>query len=214
MRAGVEVWRKVVADTPVEAPKNGKIVGGSTVSELVTPDDIRRELILQLTQTERYRDVMWYLRSQGVVVMTELNASSRLTKINMDNFKIGREGAAPFITLSLPKADGEKASVVIGYRLTNPHEEVTAQEPINNWYMEWVADRMGREVEEFQESDRFIEDANMESEDLKALRADVRKKFRKLVPDDQAEENYTIGFAVNATYRMVNTPETASPEAA
>lgn len=204
MSKGVETWRQVVADTPIETPKNGRIVGGSTVSELLTPDDIRRELVLQLTQTERGRDMMWYLRSQGAVIMTELNSSTRLTKINMDNFRIGRDGN-PFIALSLPKSEGEK-SVVIGYRLTNHHKEVSPREPMKEWYMEWVADRMGRNVEEFQESDDFMKDAGLESEDLKALRADVRKKFRKLVPDDQAEENYTIGFAINATYRMVNTP--------
>lgn len=208
MRGGVDRWKQVVYDTIVEAPQSGRVVGGSTVRELVTPDDIRRELVLQLTETERFRDMMWYLRSQGVVVMTELNATTRLTKINMDNFAIGREGGAPFVPLNAPKVAGEKTAV-IGYRLTNPHSEVIPCEDIKTWYIEWAADRMGDDVEDIKGSDEFMRDRNFESEDLKALRADVRKKYRKIVPDDQAEENITIGAAALATYRLVNTPDAA-----
>lgn len=87
MEAAVPRYRDVVNSIPIEAPTNGILIGASGHAKpLYTPDDIREELISQLTQTENWRDAMHYLRREGVVVMTELNNTPRLTNMNVEMF--------------------------------------------------------------------------------------------------------------------------------
>lgn len=85
MEPAVPIYEEVIRNIPIEAPKNG-VVGGSRVKPLYTAEDIRTELVLQLTQTERWKDVMRYLRREGVVMMTELNDTPRLTNMNREMF--------------------------------------------------------------------------------------------------------------------------------
>lgn len=204
MEPAVERWREIVMGTPIEAPKYGRVIGGSRVKELKTSADIKTELILQLTHRERFRDVMWALRARGVMTMTELNSARRLTRLNMDNFRLSPKDR-PFKALSLP----DDASLTIGYRLVNPHPEKMARSEIHDWYTLWIADRVGKKPEDINEGMRFMEDAGLESIDLKALRAELKRKFGRIVPDDEAEENTHIYMAVDATYRLVNTPESS-----
>jgi len=217
MEAAVPVWEKVVADTGIVAPKYGEVVGGSTVTVLSTPEAIRRELVLQLTNTENYAGVIKFLARQGVRTMTEINpTSSRLTKMHMETLGIPQE-PRPFERVNLPKAaEGDKV-LTLGYRLPIPASEQTpvttevaateekvSKDEVLSWYLDWISNRTGIEVTDLNEGMHFTEDANLDSEDLKALRAALRANFGKVVPDEEAAKNVLISMAVDATYKLVN----------
>lgn len=204
MKPAVPRWTEIVMATPIEAPKYGRVMGGSRAKELQTPRDIQEELILQLTHKEKFRDVMWAFRARGVTTMTELNSARRLTRLNMANFRLTPQDR-PFKALTLP----DDNSITIGYRLVNSHPEKMVRAPIKDWYISWIADRVGKEPEDVYEEMHFMEGAGLDSIDLKALRAELKRKFGRIVPDDEAEENTHIYMAVDATYRLVNTPSQA-----
>lgn len=110
-----ERWEQVVDSTPFEAPKYGRIVGGTTVTILDTVEAIRRELKLQLTNRERYREVVRFLYSLGVRRFKELNEFRRLTSMNIDMLGIESQKRM----LYPPKVEGEK-DIIIGHELVVP----------------------------------------------------------------------------------------------
>lgn len=199
LEPGVEVWREFVYNATIEDPKNGYIIGGSTVMPLTTAGAIKDELVLQLTTTERYRDVIWAFRARGVTTFTELNAFTRLTKMNkeiLESFE-GQQSAR----LLVPGAD---KTIVIGHRLEVPWTERVSREEISRWYREWLADRQGMEVEEVTEDLHFMDGLGLESGDLMALRAKIRERFGRVVPDEEAPRNVCVGQGIDATYRLAN----------
>lgn len=215
MEAAVPMYERVVADLPLTAPTEGRLVGASTVTELVTPADIRRELILQLTTTDKWRDAMHFLRDQGVTRMTELNGDSRLATMNRRMFKglISRvevgNGFATKAVDGIEKEVEKKLTVVCQWvaleaiRVAGGSDDVP-REDVAVWYLQTVAKRTGMEEEELSGDTHFVDDANMDSEDLKWLRAQVRAKWGRNVSDEEAKSILTIGAAIDATYRLVN----------
>ena len=203
MEPAVPFWTEVVNSAPIEEPKRGIVIGGSTVTKLLTPDDIRRELILQLTNTERYRDVVKFLRDQGVTQMTELNEQRILSHINEVIFGEGSRQR-----IGLP-AD---TKIIIGHRWIAPPEaankpidqEKVSHDSIRDFYIRWVANRAGMDPKEVSEDMGFIEGAGLDSEDLMALRAEVRAKYGRNVPAEEASELLTISSATDATYKLMN----------
>lgn len=110
LTAAVPFYREVVYDIPIEAPKNGVLIGASgRAKQLRTVDGIRRELVNQLTQTENWRAAMRYLRRRGVVVMTELNSVPRLTNMNIEMFDPGKRP----IRLAIPSLqEGDRGTTI------------------------------------------------------------------------------------------------------
>lgn len=211
MEPAIPLWEQVVNSTPIETPKYGMVVGGSTVTELATPEVIRRELVLQLTHTERYADVIRYLRGQGVIIFTELNGSKRLTNMNMEILLASEEAIKAVV---LPRSENAKA-VILGYRLTvplaeaqsavtEPVQETISRDDVKNWYLTWLSKRQGMNLEDLDEEMLFTDDVGLESEDLKALRAALRSRFGKIVPDEEAAKNVRVSMAIDATYKLVN----------
>lgn len=198
-RPGLKSWRLVVAETPIKNPTNGIIFGGSTAMPLATSVEIKRELGDQLVSTERFRDVIWALRARGVTTFTELNAASRLTKMIEETLEIfpGKESSR------LTIRDNGKP-VVIGHRLLVPWEEKISRNEISGWYRETLADRIGEDPEEIGEDSHFVDSLGLESGDLMWLRAQVRKEFGRVVPDDEASMNVYLAQAIDATYRLAN----------
>ncbi len=201
--AAVPFYQAVVGGVEITAPTNGRLVGGSTVRELLTPEDIRRELVLQLTQTEDWNGVVHFLRGQGVTTMTELNDSPRLTAMNRRTFR--------GVTYKVSLANGEDKSLTVAYRWTAPEavriaggSDGISREDVRDFYLEWLANRSDRLIEELSESMHFVDDVNLDSEDLKALRAAVRKRFGRNVPDEEAEKNVTVDSAIDSTYKLIS----------
>lgn len=206
MEPAVPFWTEVVNSAPIEEPKSGIVVGGSTVTKLLTPDDIRRELIMQLTNTERYRDVAEFLRKQGITKMTELNGIGRLTHINRDlfgegsrqrialpenkNFVIANRWVAPAVSAEV----AEKSAV----------QETVSRDSIRSFYLDWIGNRAGIDIKEMSEEMSFTEGAGLDSEDLKALRAALRARFGRNVSDEEAAKILTIGAGIDATYKLMN----------
>lgn len=110
----------------------------------------------------------------------------------------------PFVRLSTLKISAEDKPVVIGYRLVNPHLEEISRDEISNWYIDYLAKKQGIDPDEVSEDMEFVADVGLESIDLKALRAAIKNKFGRVVPDDEAAENITIASAIEATYRLAN----------
>lgn len=207
MKPAVPFWTEVVNSAPIEEPKSGIVVGGSTVTKLLTPDDIRRELILQLTNTERYRDVAKFLRGQGVTQMTELNAIGRLTHINHNIFG---EGSRQRIGLPTDTKISVANRWVAPAASTEVAEKSTVQatvsrDSIKEFYYGWVSNRVGINPEELSEGMEFKEGAGLDSEDLMALRAAVRAKYGRNVSEEEAAVILTIGAGIEATYKLMNT---------
>lgn len=78
----IEMYTEAVDKIDFKVPTNGILIAGSTVRPLVTVAEIKDALVRQLTQTERWRDVMKFLKNQGVVAMTELNSAPTLSDMN------------------------------------------------------------------------------------------------------------------------------------
>lgn len=109
-----EEWSKVVDSAPIEAPKYGRIIGGTTITVLETAEAIRTELKMQLTNTERYRDVIKSLYALGVRTFKEMNDFRRLTGLNTDLL-----GVVSRRRLQYPAAEGE-TPITIGHELQVP----------------------------------------------------------------------------------------------
>ncbi len=106
------LYRQIVYDIEINPPTNGVLVGASKRAKVLhTSDEIREELISQLTQTENWRDAMYDLRNQGVDMMTELNNTPRLTNMNIDMFG----GERPVRLATPPTEEGDRG-VTIGQR--------------------------------------------------------------------------------------------------
>lgn len=199
MQPAVEIWKQVVANTPFEEPVNGQVIGGSTVMPLLTEAARRRELVLQLTEVERYRDVVWALRARGVTTFTEPNATTRLTRMNRDNFACF-EGLT---SQSLILPEGER--LVIAHRLIVPWRETVSRKEVREWYMAELERRQDDlTVDEIEEGMSFVDSLGLESSDLMAIRAKLLERFGRVVPDDEAERNVYVGQAIDATYRLAN----------
>lgn len=199
MAGAAETWRQVVVSTPIEAPFNGNVIGGSTVMPLSTAAAIRRELVLQLTETERTRDVLWALRARGATTFTELNAATRLIKMIKENFA-GFEGMQSQ-ALTLP--EGER--LVIGHRLTVPWQETVSREEVKDWYLAELERRQDELTQgEIKEGMHFMDSLGLESGDLMAIRAKLFERFGRVTPDDEASRNIYVGQAIDATYRLAN----------
>lgn len=199
MSPAVDIWRQVVKDVSLGPTLYGDVMGGSTAMPLLTDAAIRRELVLQLTETERYRDLVWALRARGVTTFTELNATTRLTRMNRENFANfeGLQSAG----LVLP--EGER--LVIAHRLTVPWIEMVSRDEIKDWYLDELAIRqneLGRD--EIEEGMHFVDGLGLESGDIMAIRAKLDQRFGRIVPDDEASRNVYVGQAIDATYRLVN----------
>lgn len=79
MAPAVPYYAQALKSIEITKPTHGRLIGASKkAKELITPDEIRAELIAQLTHPERWDRVISYLQRQGVVIMTELNESPRL----------------------------------------------------------------------------------------------------------------------------------------
>jgi len=204
MEPALPFWTEVVNSAPIEEPKSGIVVGGSTVKKLLTPEDIRTELIIQLTNTERYADVVRFLRAQGVTQMTELNGIGRLSHINKDLFG---EGSRERITLL-------EGKTIVGHRWVapaipdevseKPVAETVSRDSIQRFYYEWVSNRAGIDPKEISGDMSFTEGAGLDSEDLKALRAALRAEYGRNVSDEEAAQILTIGAGIDATYKLMN----------
>lgn len=69
---------------------------------------------------------------------------------------------------------------------------------VAKWYFDWIEDRLGKPIERHEDW-TFVDDYTLDSQDLTALRADIKAEFGQVVPDEEAEKNDTVGKAVNAT---------------
>lgn len=114
MEPAQQRWEKVVDAAPIEAPKYGHLVGGTTVTTLDTAEKIRSELKLQLTRCERYKDVVRFLYDMGVKTFIELNDFKRLTGMNIDLLGVDSQRR-----LLYPAEEGEKG-ITIAYELVVP----------------------------------------------------------------------------------------------
>lgn len=208
MSRAVPFWTEVVKSAPIEEPKSGIVVGASTgeVRKLLTPEDIKTELILQLINTERYRDVVKFLRLQGVTQMTELNAVGRLTHMNHDIFGEGSRQR-----VALPK----ETKVTVANRWVAPveitekkslsaAEEKVSRDAVKEFYLGWISNRVGADPKELSEDMSFVEGAGLDSEDLQAFRAAIRGKFGRNISDEEAAKILTIGAGIDATHKLMN----------
>lgn len=97
----VEPWQKVVKDASIGRPINGRLYGGTTVSELLTAEDIRNELIVQVNHTENTAGVWEILAGGGIKLVTEINGGpqrfmgilKRMWRGNVQNFNHAPSGA-------------------------------------------------------------------------------------------------------------------------
>lgn len=207
MRRAVPFWTEVVNSAPIEEPKFGVVVGASTgeVRKLLTPEDIKTELILQLTKTERYRDVAKFLRLQGVTQMTELNAVGRLTHMNHDIFGEGSRQR-----VALPKdtkvniANRWVAPVEVPKEKSPSFEERVSRDAVKKFYIGWISNRMGNDPGEYSEDMTFVEGAGLDSSDIMAFRAALRTEFKRNLSDEEAAQILTIGAGIDATYKLMN----------
>lgn len=100
----VPLYERVVNELPLTTPENGALLGGSIeAKQLFTVDDIRKELISQLTHTENWADVIRMTWELGVRKMTELNNVSRLG--NMHAEMLGGERPQRIATPSIGEGD-------------------------------------------------------------------------------------------------------------
>ncbi|OGH19708.1 MAG: hypothetical protein A3D74_00430 [Candidatus Levybacteria bacterium RIFCSPHIGHO2_02_FULL_37_13] len=207
MRKAVPFWTKVVSSAPIEVPKSGIVVGASTgeVRKLLTIEDIKTELILQLTNTERYRDVAKFLRLQGVTQMTELNAIGRLTHMNHSIFGEGsRQRIALPTDTKIAVANRWVAPVEVMEEKSTPSEERVSRDAVKEFYLGWISDRVGGDPKELSEEMSFQEGAGLDSADIMALRAAIRAKYGRNIPDEEAAKILTIEAGIDATYKLMN----------
>lgn len=203
MMEAVVKYKDIVNSIPVSAPTEGRLVGGSTVRELSTEEDVRNELVLQLTETEDWEGVVNLFREKGVTRMTELNSDPRLSAMN-------RRAFSGLIRKIYIPGSTENQDLV-AYRWFAPElmsvaggSESVSREDVATWYLQVVSRRTGMDEEELNGDTNFEHDANMDSEDIKWLRAQVRAKWGRNVSDEEAKTLVTIGFAIDATYKLVN----------
>lgn len=204
MEKAVPLYEKVVNDISIVVPTEGNLVGGATVTRLETPEQIRRELVMQLTHTDRWSQVMHFLREQGVNRMTELNETAKLTVMSRRMF----EG----VIQSVKSRRSDAEDLVIARRWLAPElimvsggsGESIAREDVAVWYLQIVSKRTGMEEEDLNGDTNFVDDANMDSEDLKWLRAQVRARWGRNVSDEEAKSILTVGQAIDATHKLVN----------
>ena len=80
MASAAAAFAEAVHATPIGIPAV-PIVGNTSARPLTTPDDIRSELIAQLTGNVRWAESMRYLRQQGVNTFIEVGPGSVLTSL-------------------------------------------------------------------------------------------------------------------------------------
>lgn len=208
MRKAVPFWTEVVNSAPIEEPKFGVVVGASTgeVRKLLTPEDIKTELILQLTSSELYRDVVKFLRLQGVTQMTELNAVARLTHLNHLIFGEGsRQRIALPTDTKIAVANRWAAPAAPIEAVPTPVRDKNSRDSIKAFYFKWIVNRVDNlKLEEMSEDMSFTEGATLDSADLMALRAAIRAEYGRNLSDEEAAQILTIGAGIDATYKLMN----------
>ncbi|PWB95842.1 ACP S-malonyltransferase [Methylosinus sporium] len=78
MQPAAEAMREALATTTILAPKL-PVVANVTASPIVSPDDIRRLLVEQVTGTVRWRECVAYMAGEGVDRFVECGAGKVLT---------------------------------------------------------------------------------------------------------------------------------------
>lgn len=200
----VPIYQAAVESESIVDPTNGKLVGGTTVRVLETAADVRNEMVLQLTRTEKTRDVWHFLRKQGVTTVIELSGEASFMGTLRRQFggkiqKITAKEGGPVYAFRWSAQVEEAKKVEV-----KPAVATVSRNEISAWYMSWLADRSGLEVTELKEEMLFKEDVGLDSEDGKALRASIRAKFGKVIPDEEAVKNLTVASAIDATYNLMN----------
>lgn len=209
MKAAVPLYQEVVDGINITPPAEGMLlVGGSGgAKQLINPADIRRELVSQITETEDWESVVYFLKDQGVITLTELNGSSRLTRMNSRTFP---GGLTSRISLN---SNGDKG-LVVAYRWISPDAviaggsgEKISREEVASWMLQLISNRtdtaIGESDEELNENTSF-ENTIMDSEDMKWLRSQTQAFTGKTVPDEEAAKNLTIREAINSVYKLLN----------
>ncbi len=79
-----------------------------------------------------------------------------------------------------------------------------SREDIKSWYVNWLTNRTGLDSTDITEDSDFVEGLSMDSGDLKALRAALKNEYGRVVDDEEAKKNTTVGLAIDATCRLVN----------
>ncbi len=197
MKKAAPLYKGFVDSIEVGVPTRGILIGGSTVRELRTSEDVRGELVLQLTQTEDWEGVVNLLRERGVTKTTELGEKPRLSAMNRRFFR-GVIHNWPSKDLQIAFRWGAPEVVMV----SGGSGEIS-REDVAVWYLETVAKRTGMDEEELNGDTHFVDNASMDSEDLKWLRAQVRAKWGRNVSDEEAKSILTIGQAIDATFNLV-----------
>lgn len=109
MQQAVEPLARVLDTVNIMPPTRGVLIGICNVAPLRTPDDIRQELLDQLTTTVRWREVTHYLRMNGVEHIIEVGAAPRLTEMSKETLGGERE------RLTFPRVEGKGRPPTIAY---------------------------------------------------------------------------------------------------
>lgn len=143
METAVPIYGEAVEKIDIQAPIDRVLIAGSTAKPVTSVKSIKEALVSQLTHTENWRDIVRFLGSEGVLLMTELNESPTLS--DMNRRLIGGERAI----VTLPNAKDSKGDdIVIGWRwnasvpVVDKITESTTQES-----QEGELDEMNEEVE-------------------------------------------------------------------
>lgn len=124
MEPGVPIYQEAVEGIDIRSPRGG-LIAGSTVEPLQTPQEIRRALVAQLTNTERWRDVINFLVDQGVDTMTELGEKPVLSDMNR---RIAGGSREKIILPNIQSKDGKE--ITIGWRWHAPIKEEPQAEKV------------------------------------------------------------------------------------
>lgn len=114
LEPAVPIYERVVKRVAIEPPKNGSVIGGSTVRPLYTPDEIRRELVAQLTHTENWKGIVDFFQQDGVVALTEIGETPMLTVLQQKMFGGNRE------RMRYPKSAETNKPLFVAHRWYSP----------------------------------------------------------------------------------------------
>lgn len=217
LQGALPAYREAVNRLRITEPTKGRLVGASTVRELITPDDIREELVSQLVNVEDFAGATDLLiHEYGVTKVTELNEVVKLAGMIRRGYTVKevvdgveKDKMGKIDEIRVP-GDGPKIVIARRWHMPVPVMAGGAGETrgeIRDYYFEYVADRTGLKPgsEDLNGETKFMEAFGGESVEIIAMRQSTGKRFGGVkVDDERVGQLETIDMAVEELYHLLN----------
>lgn len=214
LEPALPAYTEAVNGLPITEPTKGRLVGASTVRELTTPQEIREELISQLTHVENWKGAMDLLiLQQGVTRVTELNETIKLAGMIRRGYKVPGvvDGQRKDKMGRVDEIDVPGTKIVIARRWNKPVPAMAGgagetRDEIKQAYLEYIAGRTGYEPEsdDLNGETEFMEAFGGESVELITMRQWSGSRFGINIDPEIAGKLVKIDMAVEELYHLLN----------